>query len=86
MNGYLIYYNGNLISFKTRKQRRMALSSFEVEPIALTAGVTKAAYLREVLKIIDEPIKKRLQLGAKILVPLKRFERQNLHGRASTSM
>ena len=47
--GFQLCNNGPLISWKSRKQQTVALSSCEAEYIAITAGIQEAKFLRQLL-------------------------------------
>jgi hypothetical protein len=47
--GYIIYLNGNPVSWKTQKQTITAKSSAEAEYVAVSAAVSELIYLRQLL-------------------------------------
>ncbi|KXJ72178.1 hypothetical protein RP20_CCG018696 [Aedes albopictus] len=58
-SGFLFYVYGCLVSWASRKQTSVALSSAEAEYVALSVGATEAIWLRMVLqdlhRTLDEP-------------------------------
>ena len=52
ISGYVILLNNNILSWKSKKQGIVALSSFEAELVALVSGVEQAVYLFEVLEFL----------------------------------
>ena len=52
ISGYAILLNDNILSWKSKKQGIVALSSFEAELVALVSGVEQAVYLFEVLEFL----------------------------------
>ena len=56
-SGYLCFVNGNLISWRSKKQDRAAQSSTEAEYIALYHGVQEAIWVKQLLEELDFKIK-----------------------------
>lgn len=56
MSGYMVYLHGFPISWSTRKQSLIALSTTEAEYIALTAAAHKVLHLQALLEEIYRPV------------------------------
>jgi hypothetical protein len=51
--GYVIFWNGNLLAWKSVKQKSVALSSMEAEVIALALGVREVIFFKNLLSLMD---------------------------------
>ena len=56
-SGYLCFVNGNLISWRPKKQDRVAMSSTEAEYISLFHGVQEAIWVKQLLEGLNFKIK-----------------------------
>ena len=57
VTGFIIYLNGVPISWKSKGQRTVTLSSTEAEYIALSEVIAELKYLHQVLEFLGEEIK-----------------------------
>ena len=56
-SGYLCFVNGNLISWRSKKQDRVAMSSTEAEYISLFHGIQEAIWVKQLLEGLNLKIK-----------------------------
>ena len=56
-SGYLCFLNGNLISWRSKKQDRVAMSSTEAEYISLFHGIQEAIWVKQLLEELKLKIK-----------------------------
>jgi hypothetical protein len=56
-SGYLCFLNGNLISWRSKKQDRTAQSSTEAEYIALFHGIQEAIWVKQLLEELEFKVK-----------------------------
>ena len=62
VSGYLVYVNGALVTWKSRGQRTVTLSSTEAEYIALSELCTEVLYVKMLLEDIGIKVNKPIQL------------------------
>ena len=56
-SGYVIFYSGAPVSFRSRSQRTVTLSSTEAEYVAMTKTVTDMLFIKQVVESLGETVK-----------------------------
>ena len=74
VSAWLVYVNDTLFGFKTRKQKVIALSTFEAELIALTEGIREAIFIRNFLRFINVPVAKFIKVKCDNQSTIKGFK------------
>ena len=62
ISGTVVKYGNSVISFKSKKQNLISLSTFEAEFIALVSSIQIGIMIRNLLIFLDEPILKKLKV------------------------